>query len=201
MNRLMTAATALAALAAPALAGTTWEIDPAHTGVQFAVRHMMISTVRGEFGKVTGTVQADDQDLTRSRVQATIDASSINTREPKRDDHLRSPDFFDVARYPTITFVAKKIERAGGDRWKMTGDLTLHGVTREVVLDVESPPTTVKDPMGNIRAGAHATTKINRKDFGIVWNKALDGGGIAVGDEVEITIDVEGVRKGAPPPA
>lgn len=184
----------VALLAGPAAAGTTWDIDPAHTSVQFAVRHMMISTVRGDFGKVTGTVAADDKDLSRSKVQATIDAASIDTREPKRDEHLKSPDFFDVARFPTITFVSKKIEPAGAGKWKMTGDLTLHGVTREVVLDVEAPGTTVKDPMGKTRSGARATTKINRKDFGIVWNKALDGGGIAVGDDVDVVIDVEGVQ-------
>ena len=197
MHRLALMGIALAALAAPVRAGTTWEIDPAHTNVQFAVRHMMISTVRGEFGKVSGTVEADDQDLTRSKVTAAVDPATINTREPKRDEHLKSPDFFDVARFPTITFVSKKIEPAGEGRWKMTGDLALHGVTREVVLDVDSPATTVKDFQGNVRAGARATTKINRKDFGIVWNKSLDGGGIAVGDEVEITIDVEGVKKAA----
>jgi len=197
MQRLALTAAALAALAAPATAGTDWQIDPAHTNVQFSVRHLMISNVRGEFGKVSGTAQTDDQDLTRSKIQATIDAASINTREPKRDQHLKSPDFFDVAKFPTIAFTSKKIEKAGDNRFKVTGDLNLHGVTREVVLDVESSGPPIKDLMGMTRAGARASTKINRKDFGIVWNKALDGGGIAVGDEVEVTIDVEGTKQAA----
>lgn len=197
LRRALTVACAAAVLAGPAAADTTWEIDPAHTSVQFAVRHMMVSTVRGAFGKVTGTVAADDKDLARSKVQATIDASTIDTRDAKRDEHLRSADFLDVARFPTITFVSKKIEPAGSGRWKMTGDLTLHGVTREVVLDVEAPGTSIKDFQGKTRSGARATTKINRKDFGVVWNKALDGGGIAVGDDLDIVIDVEGVQKTA----
>lgn len=197
MHRLVLTVAAVAALTAPAGAGTDWQIDPAHTSVQFSVRHLMISNVRGEFGKVSGTAQTDDQDLTRSKIQATIDASAINTREQKRDDHLRSPDFLDVAKYPTITFTSKKIEKAGENRFKVTGDLALHGVTREVVLDVESSGPPIKDMMGMTRAGARAATKINRKDYGIVWNKSLDGGGIAVGDDVEITIDVEGTKQGA----
>jgi len=207
MQLVVIAAAALLALTSPGWAQTTWEIDPVHSSVQFSVRHMMISNVRGEFAKVAGTVQTDDQDLTRSKVTATIDAASIDTREAKRDEHLRSPDFLDVARYSTITFTSKKITKAGDNRWKVTGDLTLHGQTREVVLDVESAGTTAKDMMGNTRSGAHATATINRKDFGIVWNKALDGGGIMVGEEISITIDVEGVKKGAsaraaaPPPA
>ena len=185
----------LLVLAASAGAQTVWEIDPAHSSVQFSIRHMMISNVRGEFAKVAGTVHADDKDVTRSTVEATIDAASIDTREAKRDEHLRSPDFLDVARFPTMTFKSKKIEKAGEGRYKVTGDLTLHGVTREVVLDVEGPTAPMKDPRGSVRAGAQATTKINRKDFGITWNKALDGGGVVVGEDVAVTIDVEGVKK------
>ena len=185
----------LLALAAPAMAQSVWEIDPVHSNVQFSIRHMMVSNVRGEFPKLTGTVRADDQDVTRSQVEATIDAASIDTDEAKRDEHLRSPDFLDVAKYPTMAFKSKKIEKAGEGRYKVTGDLTLHGVTREVVLDVEGPTPTVKDPRGNVRAGATATTKINRRDFGITWSKSLDGGGLVVGDEVAVTIDVEGVKK------
>jgi polyisoprenoid-binding protein YceI len=197
MRRLVVAAAAIVTLVSRGSAQTSWEIDPVHTSVQFSIRHMMISNVRGEFTKVAGTVQTDDADPTRSRISATIDAASIDTRDAKRDEHLRSPDFLDVARHPTITFVSKRIARAGEGRWKVTGDLTLHGVTREVVLDVEASGAAVKDLMGNLRAGAQATTRIDRKDFGIVWNKALDGGGIAVGDEVAITIDVEAVKQSA----
>jgi polyisoprenoid-binding protein YceI len=197
LRRALTVAWALAALAAPAMAGTTWDIDPAHTSVQFAVRHLMISTVRGEFAKVSGTVVSDDKDLTKTTIQATVDASSVDTREPKRDEHLKSPDFFDVAQFPTITFASKKIAPAGKGKWKVTGDLTLHGVTRPVVLAVEATGVPIKDMMGKARAGAHATTRINRKDFGIVWNKTLDGGGLAVGDDVDITIDVEAVQQAA----
>ena len=188
----------LAALALPALApAASWNLDPAHTSVQFSVRHLMVSTVRGAFGKVSGTVQADEQDPTRSKIEATIDAASIDTRIEKRDAHLKSADFLDVAKYPTITFVSKKIERAGQDHFKVTGDLTLHGVTREVTLDVEGPTTEIKDPMGKTRAGALATTTINRKDFGLAWNQALEAGGVAVGDEVKITIDVEATKQAA----
>jgi polyisoprenoid-binding protein YceI len=171
-----------------------WEIDPAHSSVQFSIRHMTVSNVRGEFGTVSGTVRADGA-IPSASVEATIDAASIDTREAKRDEHLRSADFLDVARYPTITFRSTRIEPAGEGRWRMTGDLTLHGVTRPVVLDVEGPTAEVKDPRGLTRAGAHATAKIDRKDFGITWSKTLDGGGLVVGDEVAITIDVEGVKK------
>ncbi len=188
----------LAALALPALApAATWNLDAAHTSVQFSVRHLMVSTVRGAFGKVSGTVQADEQDPTRSKIEATIDAASIDTRIEKRDAHLKSADFLDVAKYPTITFVSKKIERAGQDHFKVTGDLTLHGVTREVTLDVEGPTAEIKDPFGKTRAGALATATINRKDFGLTWNQALEAGGVAVGDEVKITIDVEATKQAA----
>jgi polyisoprenoid-binding protein YceI len=183
------------AVAAPALAETVWEIDPAHTSVQFSIRHMMISNVRGEFSRVSGTVRGDQADPTRAQVEATIDTTTIDTRETKRDEHLKSPDFLDVAKYPTMTFKSKKIEKVDEQRYKVTGDLTLHGVTREVVLDVDGPTAPMTDPRGNLRAGAAATAKINRQDFGIKWSKALDGGGLMVGDEVAITIDVEGVKK------
>jgi polyisoprenoid-binding protein YceI len=183
------------ALAAPALAETVWDIDPAHTSAQFSIRHMMISNVRGQFSKVSGTVRGEPTDPTHAQFEATIDTTSIDTREPKRDEHLKSPDFFDVAKYPTMTFKSKKIEKTGEARYKVTGDLTLHGVTREVVLDVEGPTPPMKDPRGSLRAGAEATTKIDRKDFGLTWSKTLDGGGVMVGDEVAITIDVEAVKK------
>ena len=178
------------ALSAPALA-VAWQIDPAHSNVSFSVRHMMVSNVRGEFTKVSGTVEGDEKTPTQAVINATIDATSINTREAKRDDHLKSADFLDVAKYPTITFKSKKIEPSGAGQFKVTGDLTLHGVTREVVLDVSDVTPPIKDPMGKTRAGAQATTKIDRKDFGINWSKTMDGGGLLVGNDVDISIDVE----------
>jgi polyisoprenoid-binding protein YceI len=186
----------LAAVAAgPAVAAeSTWEIDPAHSSVQFSVRHMMVSNVRGEFRKVSGTVQGDETDPTKAKVEATIDTTSIDTRNEKRDSHLKSADFLDTEKFPTMTFKSKKIEKTGDRRYKVTGDLTLHGVTRDVTLDVEGPSASVKDPMGNVRVGATATAKLNRQDFGITWSKALDGGGVMVGDDIDVTIDVEGTK-------
>jgi polyisoprenoid-binding protein YceI len=186
----------LAALAAPALAQSTstWEIDPAHSSIQFGVRHLMISTVRGKFPKFTATVTGDEKDPTSTVIEASIDAASIDTKESKRDEHLRGADFFDVAKYPTITFKSTKVEQAGGRRFKVHGDLTMHGVTKPVALDVEVTPQ-VKGMRGETRAGARATTKVNRKDFGINWSKTMDGGGLVVGDDVDVTIDVEGVKK------
>jgi polyisoprenoid-binding protein YceI len=171
----------------------TWQLDPAHTSIGFAVRHLMVSTVRGRFSKVSGVVQVDEADPSKSRIEATIDASSIDTGNEKRDAHLRNADFLDVAKYPTITFRSTGAEKTATG-WKMTGDLTLHGVTRPVVLDVEGPTEPIQDSWGNTRAGAAATTTINRRDFGITWNKLLEAGGVTVGDEVRITIDVEATR-------
>lgn len=195
---LAVVALAVSLLAAPFARAATWEIDPAHTSIQFSVRHMMISNVRGEFGKVAGKVEADETNPTAARVEATIEAASIDTHNAKRDEHLRSPDFLDASRFPTITFRSKQAERAGEGRWKITGDLTLHGATREVVLEVDGPTPAVKDPGGNTRAGAQARTTINRQDFGITFSKALDGGGALVGDEIAITIEVEVVKKVEP---
>ena len=183
------------AIALPVLANAdTWHIDPAHTNVEFTVRHMMISNVKGQFQKTSGTITVNGNDPTSAKIDATIDAASIDTRVEKRDTHLKSPDFLDVAKYPTITFTSTKVEADGPNKWKVTGDLTLHGVTKPVVLEVESsgPPINV---MGTTRAGASATTKINRGDFGLKWNKMLDSGGVMVGDEVAISIDVEAVKK------
>lgn len=177
-------------------AADTYEIDPAHTSVQFSIRHMMISNVRGEFTKLSGKATGDVASPTAASVEATIDATSIDTRNEKRDEHLRSPDFLDTAKFPTMTFKSTKVEKAG-DAWKLHGDLTLHGVTKPVVLDVTNVTAPIKDPGGNTRIGAQATTKINRQDFGIIFNKTLDGGGMLVGDEISITIDVEVVKKGA----
>ena len=197
---LVAACLAIAA-SAPLASADQWQIDPSHTGVEFSVRHMMISDVKGQFEKVSGTISSNGTDPTSAQIDATIDANSIDTRVAKRDAHLKSPDFLDVAKYPTITFKSKKVEAAGPGKWKVTGDLTLHGVTKEVVLDVTGPSSTIKDPMGNMRAGAEATTKISRKDFGLTWNKALETGGVMVGDEIAITIDVEAVKKAGAPAA
>jgi polyisoprenoid-binding protein YceI len=177
-----------------------WQIDPAHSAAQFAVRHMMVSTIHGAFSKVSGVVKYDEQNPANSSVEVTVDVSSVDTRVPQRDADLRSERFFDVAKYPTMTFHSKRITPAGDGRFKMTGDLTIHGVTREVTFDVEGPTAAVRDPRGNLRRGASATTKINRKDFGITYNAALEGGGLVVGDEVAISIDVELVRPVAPAP-
>ena len=187
--------TALFVLAAGAFAApATYDIDPSHSAAHFSVRHLMISTVKGEFSKVAGTVVYDPSNLAASRIEATIDANSINTREAKRDAHLKSADFFDTAKYPTLTFKSKQFQRAG-NKVQIKGDLTMHGVTREVVLDVDGPTAEVKDPWGNVRLGASATTKVNRKDWGLGWNQALEAGGVAVGEEVTITLDIEAVRK------
>jgi polyisoprenoid-binding protein YceI len=181
------------ALPAAVPAGT-WELDTAHTGVHFKVRHLMVSHVRGDFEKISGRIVYDEKDISRSSADITIGAASINTRVAKRDDHLRSPDFLDAAKYPVITFKSKKVEKAGDGRLKMTGDLTIRGVTREVVLDVQGPAPPIKDLEGKTRVGGSASTKIDRKDFGLTWNKAIESGGVVVGDEVEITIDVEVVK-------
>jgi polyisoprenoid-binding protein YceI len=178
-----------------AASADTWQIDPVHTTVEFTVRHMMISNVRGLFTKVAGTITAKDNDPASVKVEATIDTSSIDTRSADRDADLKSANFLDVAKYPTMTFRSKKIEPAGTGKWKMIGDLTLHGVTKEVTLDVQGPAAPIKDPWGNTRAGASATTKINRKDFGLAWSKVLEAGGAVVGDEVTVSIDVEAVKK------
>jgi polyisoprenoid-binding protein YceI len=173
----------------------TWEVDPVHSTVGFAIRHMMISTVRGHFRTFTATATGDPAAPTAATIVATIDATTIDTANEKRDTHLKTADFLDVEKFPTIAFTSKKIESAGQGKVKVTGDLTLHGVTKQVVVDVEGPTPTIKDPMGNTKAGAHATARINRKDFGIVWNKAMDGGGIMLGEEIDISIDIEAVKK------
>jgi polyisoprenoid-binding protein YceI len=184
----------LAALA-PALVlaePTTWNIDPAHTQANFTVRHMVISNVRGEFKNTTGVVKLDDANPANSSVEAIIDATSIHTREDKRDAHLKSADFFDVEKYPKITFKSSKVEKAG-DGYKVSGDLTMHGVTKPVVLDVSAPTPEVKDPMGATRRGLSAKTTVNRQDFGLKWNKTVEAGPI-VGDEVKIEIESELVK-------
>ena len=196
LSRITLSATLAAALALPAAAATTtWQIDPAHTAASFAVKHLMISTVRGEFKGITGTVNWDDQDIAKSTVDVTIDAKTVDTSEPQRDSDLKSEKFFDVAKYPTITFKSKKVEQVSAGKLKVTGDLTIHGTTKEAVLDVEGPSVSVKDPWGNTRVAISATTKVNRQDYGVKWNANIDGGGVVVGDDVNITIDLEMTKK------
>ena len=188
-------AIALTAAAPIVVHADTWQIDPNHTNVEFTVRHLMISNVKGQFEKTTGTITTDTANPAASSIDATIDASSVNTRVAMRDDDLKSPDFLDVAKYPTITFKSTKVEADGPGKWNVTGDLTLHGVTKPVVLAVEATGTPIKGPMGSTRTGASATTRINRKDFGLTWNKTLEAGGVVVGDEVAISIDLEAIKK------
>jgi polyisoprenoid-binding protein YceI len=196
LSRIALTAGLAAALSLPAAAANSnWQIDPAHSSAQFSVRHMAISTVRGAFSKVTGSVVFDDKDVSKSTVEVTIDANSVDTRVPDRDNDLRSEKFFDVAHYPSITFKSKKVEQVAPGKLKVTGDLTIRGTTKEVVLDVEGPTPPMKDPWGNTRNAATATTKINRQDFGVKWNATLDNGGVVVGDDVSIIIDVELVKK------
>ena len=181
---------------APSLAQvSTWEIDSAHSGAHFSVRHMMITNVRGEFRKLTGIVILDEQDPGKSSVDATIDATTVDTGHEKRDSDLRGAEFFDVAKYPTIGFKSKSVTRVSEGRFKVTGDLTMHGVTKSVVLDVEGFTAQVKDQRGNIKTGASATTKISRSEFGLTWNRLVETGGVAVSDEVAIVIDLELVKK------
>lgn len=196
MKRIIHAVAVLALLALPALAAAeTWSIDADHSSVGFTVRHMMVSNVKGSFGTFSGTVEVDEKDSAGSKVSVTIDAASINTGVAKRDEHLRSADFFDTARYPTVTYVSKKVEKSGKDRLKVYGDLTLRGVTRQVVLDVEGPTAAYRDPWGKTRRGASATATINRRDFGLTWNKVIEAGGVLVGDEVKIILEMEFIRK------
>lgn len=172
-----------------------WEIDPDHSTAEFSIRHLMISTVRGRFSQMAGRIVGDPADLTGATAHLEIQAASVDTRQPDRDNHLRSADFFDVEHFPTITFDSTRITRVGPDAYDVVGNLTIHGVTKEVTVRVESAGVS-KDPWGNIRAGFAATTRINRKDFGLTWNQALETGGVLVGDEVRITVDLETVKKG-----
>lgn len=172
----------------------TWVIDASHSTITFSVRHMMISKVRGRFTRFDGTVDFDEQNPTNSKVQVTIDASSIDTRDERRDGHLMSPDFLDVANYPTLTFVSKRVEMIDENHGRLIGDLTIRGVSREVTLDVEYNGQS-KSPWGTISAGFSATTKINRKDWGLTWNVALETGGVLVGEEVTIEIEIEIVKQ------
>ena len=183
----------MATLTAPTVK-TAWKIDPAHSGAEFKVRHMMISNVKGRFSAISGTVTLDEDDISNSSVEASIDAASIDTREAQRDAHLKSADFFDVEKYPALKFTSTHVKRTGEDEFAVEGDLTIHGVTRHVTFHVEGPGTPAKDPWGNTRLGLSATAKINRKDFGLTWNATLETGGILVGEEVNITLDIQLIR-------
>jgi polyisoprenoid-binding protein YceI len=189
----------VALLAVPSLSqAAEWQIDPAHSTVSFSVKHMMVSNVHGTFGKVTGLASWNKPDHSDAQVDVTVDATSIDTREPKRDGHLKSPDFFDVQKYPTLTFKSKKVEKSKeAGHLTLVGDLTIHGVTKEVAFDVTGPAPETKSPFGDTRTGAEATAKVNRKDFGLNWNKALETGGVLVGTEVTIDINLELVKKAA----
>ena len=172
----------------------TWNIDPIHSSAQFKVKHMMISNVKGEFSGVTGTLTLDSADITNSGIEASIDVATLNTREPQRDAHLRSADFFDAEKFPKLSFKSSSVRETGVGELAVEGDLSIHGVTRSVVFEVEGPSASMKDPYGNTRIGLSATTRINRKEFGLVWNGALETGGVLIGDEVTITLDVEFVK-------
>lgn len=186
----------LALLIPSLLFGMTWQIDADHSSFGFKVRHLMVSNVKGDFSKmIKGSVFLNDQDISGTKAELVLDAASINTGHAKRDEHLRGPDFFDVTKYPTITFVSRQVTRVSPDRLKAVGDLTIRGVTKEVELDVQGLAREVKDPWGNLRRGLTATTKINRRDFGITWNRMLDAGGVVVGDEVDISVELELIRK------
>lgn len=192
-STVTTTALALGLAGLAAAAPATYDIDPAHSAAEFSVRHLMISNVKGQISQIKGTLVYDPQNPEATRIEAALDTNTIDTREPKRDAHLKSPDFFDVAKYPAITFKSTHVWKANG-AIQVKGDLTIRGVAHEVVLSVEGPTPEQKDPWGNARIGATATTKVNRKDWGLTWNQALEGGGVVVGDDVVITIDLEAVK-------
>jgi polyisoprenoid-binding protein YceI len=171
----------------------TWQLDPAHTSIDFAVRHLMISTVRGRFGGISGTIGVDENDLRTAKVDITIDVASIDTRQEQRDAHLRSPDFFDAARFPTARFVSRRIEGDASGDFQIIGDLTIRDVTKEITVGVTNEGQGV-DPWGNLRSGFSATAKIDRREFGLTWNQALETGGVVVGNDIKLSIDAEFFR-------
>ena len=181
-------------VATPTTAATTWNIDSVHSSAQFKVKHMMISNVKGEFTTITGTLKYDAENVSNSYVEASIEAKTISTRDPQRDAHLKSADFFDVEKYPALSFKSTRVSKKADGELSVAGDLTIHGVTKNVVFEVEGPSAPTKDPWGNTRVGLSATTRINRKDFGLTWNAALETGGILVGEEVSITLDVQFIK-------
>lgn len=170
---------------------TTWKIDPAHSSAEFKVKHMMISNVKGSFSGITGTLVEDTTDPSKSSIDALIDVNTLSTGDPQRDAHLKSAEFFEVDTYPHMTFKSTSVTKEGEGEYKVTGDLTVHGITKPVTFDVEGPSAPGKDPYGNTRIGLEATTKINRKDFGLSWNAALETGGILIGEDVTLTLDVQ----------
>jgi polyisoprenoid-binding protein YceI len=172
----------------------TWKLDPAHSRAEFKVKHMMISNVKGSFSGLSGTLFEDASNPNQSRVEAAIDLTTISTGDPQRDGHLKSPDFFDAEHYPQMIFKSTKVEKKGNEEYAVTGDLTVHGVTKPVTFDVEGPSSPGKDPWGNTRIGLSARTKINRKDFGLSWNSALETGGVLVGEDVQIELDVQFIK-------
>ncbi|MDZ7637971.1 MAG: YceI family protein [Bryobacterales bacterium] len=187
----------LALFAVGAAFAAEYKIDTSHSSAQFAVAHLGISKTKGEFADVQGSVSYDPANLNITRIEAVIAVKTLDTKDEKRDAHLKSADFFDVEKFPTMTFVSKKVEKAGNNKLNVSGDLSIKGVTRRVVLAVEGPTGEVKDPWGGTRRAASATTRINRKDFGITWNKTLDAGGLLVGDEVEIALEIELIAQSA----
>jgi polyisoprenoid-binding protein YceI len=184
---------------APLALGAEWKIDGNHSSATFAVKHMMVSTVRGSFSGLKGTVDYDGSNLNTAKVNLSIDTATVDTHNEMRDKDLKSDNFFDVAKYPTITFTSKRVVPQSQGKFQLIGDMTLHGVTKEVTFQAEGPEPGVKDARGNLHSGATATTRINRKDFGLTWNKTLDGGGVMVSDDVDITVEVELVQAQAKP--
>ncbi|HUV71105.1 MAG TPA: YceI family protein [Terracidiphilus sp.] len=192
----MTAATETANKTNAAAPGTvtTWNIDPAHSAAEFKVKHMMISNVKGKFTGLTGVLNLDEADVMKSSIEASIPVGTVSTGEDQRDGHLKSADFFDVEKFPAMTFKSNKVARVSEGELAVSGDLTLHGVSKAVTFAVEGPSEPAKDPWGNLRVGLSATAKINRKDFGLTWNSALETGGVLVGEDIAITLDVEFIK-------
>ena len=192
----MTAASETATKTSTAAPGTvtTWNLDPAHSAAEFKVKHMMISNVKGKFSGLSGVLKLDETDYTHSVVEASVPVASISTGDDKRDGHLKSADFFDAEKFPTMTFKSTNIDSTGGADYEVTGDLTIHGVTKSVILKVEDVSEPSKDPWGNHRIGLSGSTKINRKDFGLTYNSALETGGVLVGEEVTITLDLQFIK-------
>ena len=196
MNTLFRVFLLVLLVAAPVgAAAANWQIDPAHASIEFKVRHLMVAWVKGAFATVAGNVEIDEADLAKSKALVTIDAASINTNNTKRDEHLRSADFLAVADYPTITFVSSRVIATDGSPRQLVGELTIRGTTREVTLEIDELTPPIKDTWGNIRRGVTATAEINRRDFGLTWNKALEAGGVVVGDEVKIALTIELIRQ------